>query len=172
MLDRRLFGRDYPIGLDHRLVHVRTAVRLQRSEFIRNPFPFAHRPKRQSPIPRRIKGENADLVRGIHDIRRRHRRGLGQIQLRAPLGPRAHAAGLVENEDHRHVRQIEPRGRPHVHRQNSFKRRAIVAAGAVTLRSADDEESAAQVADIFFNGFHFAIGKLKSGHIVEDQEIE
>ena len=111
------------------------------------------------------------MIRRVHNVRSRNGRRFGQIELGAAFTAGAHAARFIEHEKQRHMRHLEAGGWAHIHGKNSFERRAKIAARAVTLRSADDEQSTAEIAHIFFDGFHFGVGKLKRRDIIEHQEI-
>ena len=80
--------------------------------------------------------------------------------------------GFVEDKEQRYVRQIKPRRRAHVDRKNPLQSSSIVAARAITLRAANDQQTAAQIAHVLFNVFHLGIRQLKSRHIIEHQEIK
>ena len=59
-----------------------------------------------------------------------------------------HAARLVDDRDHRHVRRALAVADGHVHRQRLLERRVEVAAGAVAVASAEHDEALAEVADV------------------------
>ena len=97
---------------------------------------------------------------------------LAEIKLGAALRARAHAARFIEDKEQRYVRQIKSRRRAHVDRKNPLQSGSIVAAGAITLRAADDQQTAAQFAHVLLNVLHLCIRQLKSRHIIEHQEIK
>ena len=66
---------------------------------------------------------------------------------------------------------VEPRRRAHIDGKNALERRAEIAAGAVTLGAADYQQTAAQVAHIFFDGLHLCVRQLKGRHVIEHQKI-
>ena len=70
------------------------------------------------------------------------------------------------------MRQIEPRRRSHVNGKDTFQRRPVIAARAITLGAADNQQAAAQIPDILFDVFHLCIGKLKSGDVVQDHQVK
>ena len=71
------------MGFDHRFVQIGAAVGLQVGQLLGDPFAFAHLAKRQRPIPIGVEGEDADLIRRIHDIGGGDGRGFGEIELGA-----------------------------------------------------------------------------------------
>src|ERR1043166_5638382 len=70
MLDCRRLGGNTAVRLDHCLVQIRTAVRLQGSEAIGDPVAFADLTERQGPVPARIESQNTDLIRRVHEDRK------------------------------------------------------------------------------------------------------
>ena len=171
MFNRRLLGSDATMRFKHRFVEIRATVGFQRRQPFRNPFALADLPERQSPVPTGVEGENADLIRRIHDIGGRDRRGLGEIELGATFAARAHAAGLIEHEKQCHMGHLQARRRTHIDGKNPLQRRAKIAAGAVTLRTADHQQAAAQVAHVLLDRLHLRVRKLKRGNVVEHQKI-
>ncbi len=130
---------DAAMRFDHGFIQICPAVGLQIRQLFGDPLAFAHGAKRQRPIPIGVEGEDAHLVGRIHDIGGGDGRGLGEVELRAALATRAHAARFIDDEQQRDVRHFQFRRRAHVDRQDALQRRPEISAGAIALRAADDQ---------------------------------
>ena len=83
----------------------------------------------------------------------------------------SHAARLVDDGHHRHVRRALAVADGHVHRQRLLQRRVEVAAGPVAVPPAEHDEALAEVTDVGLDRGHRRRAQRGRRHVVEDEAV-
>src|SRR5690606_15566820 len=108
------------------------------------------------------------LVKGIQQLDHTHRGLVRQLNLSQPAFLHGHASRAVDDDDDSHGGKALLILDLHLYGQRLFQRRAEVAAHAVALRAANDDQTAAQVTDVTLQRFHLARAQILGVDVDED----